>query len=160
MSDEIFLNDSWRLYFHEPEHDKWDFESYVPLATLSTVADMAAAHRALHSKWGSGMFFLMREHILPIWEDAHNKGGGCLSYKVMRAEIPDRWFELACWALGESACGEKVCGVSISPKRNYSILRLWVADQSVQAPCLHSLNTPSYTRIMYRSFADETNDAS
>ena len=32
----------------------------------------------------NGMFFIMKEGILPIWECAHNINGGCVSWKVYR----------------------------------------------------------------------------
>lgn len=162
-----FLHDSWRLYFHDAENENWEFESYVPLATLSTVDDVADAQRALRALWAHGHFFLMREHILPLWEDEHNKRGGCLSYKVMRQEVPQAWFELMARVVGETvlaqpeAAGangkeawEGVCGISLSPKRNFSVLRLWVADPSMQDVGLYTLNTPAYTKVMYRSYGE------
>jgi hypothetical protein len=34
--------------------------------------------------YSRGMFFIMREHILPLWEDESNKNGGCFSYKIYK----------------------------------------------------------------------------
>jgi len=44
---DTFLNDTWTLYFHDPDNDLWEIESYVPLATVSTVQEAADLHEAL-----------------------------------------------------------------------------------------------------------------
>jgi len=163
---DAFLNDTWTLYFHDPDNDLWEIESYVPLATVSTVQEAADLHEALKAYWCNGMFFLMREHILPIWEDEHNANGGCFSFKVSKSEVPEFWKRLSCSALGESmfAPGAKVnglpiawnriCGVSISPKRSFCILRLWVEHKELGDPLLYTMEHPAYTKIMFRPFSE------
>lgn len=164
---EKFLNDTWQMYFHDPDKDAWDIESYEQLASLSTVEDVVDIHHVLRGHWACGMFFLMREHILPIWEDRHNKEGGCLSYKIMKPDVPEYWFELMCRAVGENVLAkesqgvwEKVCGVSISPKRHFCILRVWVAEQDMRDVERFAITLPGYTTMMYRSYqTGDTDDA-
>lgn len=166
---ETFLNDSWMLYFHDPDRDAWDIDSYEPLATASTVEDVVDIHAVLKNYWAHGMFFMMREHILPIWEDRHNKEGGCLSFKIMKGEVPDHWFELMARVAGENvlkAAGpassdawEKICGVSISPKRHFCILRIWVAEPSMRDETQYALTLPSYTTMMFKSYRTEEAEA-
>ena len=157
----IFLNDTWTLYFHDPDDDCWEIESYVPLATVSTVQDAVDLQSALERYWCNGMFFFMREHILPIWEDKHNAKGGCFSFKVMKSEVPQFWRQLSYAVLGENmACNpekvkwDKICGASISPKRSFCILRLWVDNSSIGDPLLFKMEHPAYTKIMYKPFSD------
>jgi len=163
---DTFLNDTWKLYFHDPANDNWEFESYLSLATVSSVGDLVDLHRALQPLWANGMFFLMRDHVLPIYEDAHNIRGGVLSFKANKADVPRYWFELAARVLGESAlrpgnadAWERVCGISITPKRSFCILRIWVADPDMQDAGLYEFSTPSYTQVMFRSFASEAAEA-
>lgn len=100
----------------------------------------------------------MREHIEPMWEDDHNKNGGCFSYKIMKPEVPAAWFQLCAKCLGEAILTpefreiefEKVCGVSISPKKNYCILRIWVSTTDVEQVSHHTLSIPSYTSVLYK----------
>lgn len=154
METEQFLNDTWNLYFHDPDNQNWEIESYVQLTTISTVHEWIQLHNSLGSVWHKGMFFLMREHIQPIWEDKHNKNGGCLSIKVWKTEVADFWFELGSRLLGEMLASEKwsnICGISISPKRSYCIARIWVSDSSMSHSHLYSLMLPGYSKVLYKS---------
>lgn len=156
MSGEVFLNDRWTLYFHDPNDEKWDIQSYKEIGSMSTVQEFINAAASFHDLWSKGMFFLMREHIRPMWEDDNNKDGGCFSYKIMKPEVPEAWFQLCAKCLGETILDpkiravdfEKVCGVSISPKKNYCILRIWVSDADTTA---HTVEVPSYTTVLYKS---------
>ena len=156
-ASETFLNDTWTLYFHDPDDDKWEIESYVPLATVSTVQEVVDLQEALKTYWCNGMFFFMREHILPIWEDEHNAKGGCFSFKAMKSEVPQFWKTLSCSVLGESMGAhepDRICGVSLSPKRSFCILRLWISNSTHGDPALYQIDCPSYTKIMYRSYTE------
>ena len=167
MDGTTFLNDTWTLYFHDPDDDCWEIESYVPLATVSTVQDAVDLQTALDKYWCNGMFFFMREHILPIWEDEHNAKGGCFSFKVMKSEVPHFWKMLSYGVLGENIISgngdvgkhvkwENICGASISPKRSFCILRLWIDHSKIGDPALFKMEHPSYTKIMYKPFAEST----
>lgn len=160
-----FLNDTWTLYFHDPDDDNWEIESYVPLATVSTLQEVIDLQAALHDYWCNGMFFIMREHILPIWEDKHNAKGGCFSFKVMKSEVPHFWKRLSYTVLGETMSAteevtwDRICGVSISPKRSFCILRLWIDNSNIGDAALYKMDHPSYTKIMYKPFVDSRLDA-
>lgn len=101
----------------------------------------------------------MREHIGPMWEDDHNKNGGCLSYKIMKPDVPEAWFQLCARVLGESILQEthrcenfeQVCGISISPKKNYCILRVWLASPQMNDMNNLTLHVPQYTTVLYKS---------
>jgi len=155
---DTFLNDTWTLYFHDPDCDQWEIESYHRLATVSTVQEVIDLHESLKPYWCNGMFFLMREHILPIWEDEHNSQGGCFSFKVMKSEVPEYWKRLSCAVLGENVSSnpevrwDRVCGVSISPKRSFGIMRLWVDHSDIGVVDYFKIEPPAYTKIQYRPF--------
>lgn len=154
----MFLNDTWTLWFHDPTNESWDKDSYIQLATVSTVEDVAGMCEGFKELWNRGMFFLMREHIMPVWEDPHNAGGGCFSFKSMKPDVSKMWFDLVARATGETLIvrdkrpdhWEKVCGVSISPKRSYCIMRIWVADQTWSNPALYTMKLPNYTALQFK----------
>lgn len=156
---EEFLNDRWTLYFHDPNDEKWDAHSYKELCSVSTVQELVNVCHVFQSLWAKGMFFLMREHIGPMWEDEHNKNGGCLSYKIMKPDVPEAWYQLVAKVVGETIVKqdmrsekfEEVCGVSISPKKNYCILRVWVASPKLDDVANLTLNVPQYTTVIYKS---------
>lgn len=156
MTD-IFLPETWSLYFHDPDDTNWTLESYQPLGNVSTVAEWKGADLAAGDMWQKGMFYLMREYIKPQWEDPNNMGGGCLSFKVNKPEACGFWFKLCALAIGETltkdpALTEKVSGISISPKRHYTIMRLWVAKcEMLQSIDQFNLVVPDYTQVIYKS---------
>lgn len=136
MQEEHYLHDIWTAYFHDPSLPDWTTRSYVRLCDVSSVEDFASLRQALLDKVPNGMFFLMREHVFPCWDDKHNIDGGCLSVKLPKAMAEGFWNDLCARVLGEvlwiqqSAGGDSpVNGVSISPKTYYSIIKVWLSRQ-------------------------------
>ena len=155
-TSESFLNDTWNLYFHDPDNQNWEMESYILLTSISTVEEYIMLFNSLKDVWHKGMFFLMREHIQPIWEDKHNKNGGCLSFKIWKNEVGTIWEELSYKLLGEvllkdKTHWQKICGISISPKRSYCIGRIWISDPCISDTYIYDIDLPSYSKILYKS---------
>ena len=159
MSEEtdIFLNDTWSLYFHDPDNSNWGIESYILISTISSVHDWLKIFEHFKDEWHKGMFFLMREHIQPIWEDKHNSNGGCISFKIWKNELKDSWFELSSKILGETLLNkeyinnwENICGVSISPKRKFCIARIWLSNDTNIYHENYNFNFPLYTSTLYK----------
>ena len=81
----------------------------------------------------------MRKGITPMWEDKRNRLGGCFSYKVVNKLVYDVW-KMLCYSL----CGETLCkdvskthlinGITVSPKKNFCIVKIWLSDCSMQDP--------------------------
>ena len=156
---ESFLNDSWTLYFHDPDNQDWSIKSYHNITSVSTPQDVINVCAAFSDLWTKGMFFLMREHIQPIWEDPCNSNGGCFSIKVMKNDVPNAWRLLMMMATGESMLKheyrskqwDSVCGISISPKRNYCILRVWISTTDMNKENSFNFVQPGYTSIMFKA---------
>lgn len=153
----MFLNDTWQLWFHDPYDENWEKQSYMSLGTCSTVDEFASIYVSIGKLWTKGMFFWMREHIFPIWEDERNCQGGCFSYKINTNDVYKDWYQTCSYVLGENiskdpADWENICGVSISPKRAHSIVRIWIADKNKCSPNLYNFPLPSYTSVMFKPF--------
>lgn len=139
---ECFLDEVWTLYFHDPCDPAWTIPSYVRLTDVASADDYAAAHSAVRGKLAHGMFFLMREHIFPCWDDKFNIDGGCVSIKIPKtsAVVEGFWDALCRRALSETlergpvvdGGGDRpalVNGLSISPKAFHSIVKIWVSRE-------------------------------
>jgi len=158
----IFLNDTWSLYFHDPEDEDWSEDSYKFVGNISTVEDFVAVQKTFDDMWSKGMFFIMREHIKPLWEDEHNRDGGCFSFKIMKNDVGKFWFTFAAMVVGENLLQpshreqlwDKICGVSISPKRSFCILRVWISDKDYGDTKYYKIDVPSYTKIMFKSYSE------
>lgn len=153
------LQDVWTLYFHDPNDVDWNLSSYVRLGDISSVADYWDYRTATASYLSRGMFFVMREHVFPCWDDKMNINGGCLSMKVLKDDMPIYWDNLLVHMLGERLFDPKrndedggkndrdgvkqtkddddededawsvVNGLSVSPKRYFCIIKIWLRDE-------------------------------
>ena len=130
------LNSSWDFWYHSTNDTDWSISSYKKIATISTIEQFWSVFNlftATHIQ--NGMFFVMREGILPLWEDDQNKTGGCWSFKIIKKDVFNAWNELAINLLGENITKEatfntEINGISISPKKSFCIIKIWNKDSS------------------------------
>ena len=156
MSSHNYINDVWSLYFHDPYDMNWDAGSYKFITTISSVEDYVNIFKEFEDLWQRGMFFIMREHIMPRWEDENNINGGCLSFKVNKPDCSDKLFEITSMILGETmgttdVISMNINGLSISPKKNYHIIRIWLKNNDKANKNLYNLRVHPYSVIMYKS---------
>ena len=132
--DQHILNDEWILWFHNPLDNDWSIESYIEIGEIKSIEDFWELVSYLnHNHVNNSMLFLMRKGIKPIWEDDNNKDGGCWSFKISKKDIYKAWCELCISILGEtltinSKDNSDITGISISPKKAFSILKIWNRD--------------------------------
>ena len=73
----------WTLYFHPQEESKWGFSTFVKVGTIVTWTDFWLLFNTLNEEHlPEGMFFLMRDPFLPLWENHQNIKGGWYSFCV------------------------------------------------------------------------------
>jgi translation initiation factor 4E len=154
-----YLNDVWSLYFHDPYDMNWDGNSYKFISTISSVEDFTNIYKTFNDLWSRGMFFIMREHITPRWEDENNRDGGCFSFKILKNDLESKWFEICSMILGESLgindiVSENINGISISPKKNYHIVRIWIKNNNKTKKEFYNFNIPNYSTLMYKTHSE------
>lgn len=131
--EEKTLNDTWILWYHDPNDLNWDISSYKIVSTIKTIKDFWNTYEFLkNTVIENSMFFIMREGILPLWEDAKNVNGGCWSFKISKGSIKKYWSELSIFLLGENITKKErlINGLSISPKKTFCIIKIWNCDKS------------------------------
>ena len=134
------LLDKRVMYAHLPNDMEWDLKSYRHVLGFNALEQCLALARELPDIVVKRcMLFMMRSHIEPRWEDVKNKNGGCFSFKVANKTLIQGWRNLMYCAVGETiftkkAHNDKVTGITISPKRSFSIIKVWLADCSNQDP--------------------------
>lgn len=153
----LYLNDIWSLYFHDPYDMNWDVNSYKFISTISSVEDFINIYLTFKDLWSRGMFFIMREHITPRWEDEYNCNGGCFSFKIFKEEFDAKWFDICSTILGETLgktdnISENINGLSISPKKNYYIIRIWIKNNKIANKEYYNFNIPSYSTLMFKTY--------
>lgn len=135
--DDQYTDDSWSLYFHDPYNQDWTYQSYVRVCDVCEFSVMSQISDYIGDRISKGMFFLFRESVFPCWDDPSNIDGGSLSFKVPMEDSNRFWKDLTDKMLREEIVLEKyrdsydfdvVTGISISPKKNFCIVKIWVKD--------------------------------
>lgn len=133
------LFDTWNMYAHLPHDTDWSLSSYKNIMSISNLEEGAALISTIPDIMIKNcMLFIMRQGITPIWEDPKNRSGGCFSYKVPNGDVPVAWRNLCYHILGESITNDsslmsKINGATISPKRNFCIIKIWLSDCEIQS---------------------------
>ena len=164
---DIFFNDTWKLFFHDPSDSDWTMESYVALGVISNTDDFWAATNTIAPHIASGMFFLMREHVFPCWDDTYNIDGGCYSVRVPRANARDAMIDMMIATLGETLLSEEhrskwdmINGISISPKNAFNVIKIWMGKGD-PVDYEHLWLPASRTKdVLYTKFRDQISGSS
>jgi hypothetical protein len=120
-----WLDDTWILRYHCPSSADWTLQSYTTLMNASDMADAWTIVEVLRLYVLKGIFFLMREHVFPSWDDQYNINGSCASFKVHNDRASECLTQVVKVVIGEGC----ICnGISSSPKRGFVIIKLWFPD--------------------------------
>jgi hypothetical protein len=158
------LKNKWKLWAHLPHDNDWTSKSYKPIYKFCSAEDTIAITESLPEALVKNcMLFIMRDGVMPMWEDPKNRNGGCFSYKVSNKNVYDVWKELTYVLVGESISGNPsfvnaVTGITISPKKNFCIIKIWMNNCENQNPsvvttdvnglipqgCLFKKHTPEF----------------
>ena len=128
------LSDTWILWAHLPHDTDWSIKSYTKIYEFNTLEQAVTITEMLPPKLIINCrLFLMRKGINPIWEDERNRNGGCFSYKIINKDVPGAWKQMSYLLVGETMSDNvkilpHINGITISPKKNFCIMKVWVAN--------------------------------
>jgi hypothetical protein len=137
----------------------WSLQSYIRIASLNSPKSFGKVMNILKEKIHSGMFFLMREHVFPCWDDDNNRKGGCLSIKVLKQDMKEFWEMLCIRLLGETLLipeyqtthWDNINGISTSPKKHFCIIKIWLRSDNLNSKIFYNIPSNFYGDILYRS---------
>ena len=158
------LNTRWNLWAHLPQDTDWSVKSYKLIYNLKTLEDaLVMTETTPDPLIKACMLFVMKDGIAPMWEDPKNRNGGCFSYKVSNKNVCEVWRELNYVLVGDTISSNSsfvncVTGITISPKKNFCIIKVWMSNCDYQNPatvtsdvkglipqgCLFKKHTPEY----------------
>jgi hypothetical protein len=158
------LYNKWNLWAHLPQDSDWTANSYKKLYQFNTIEDTIAITKSLPEGLVKNcMLFIMKDRITPMWEDPLNRNGGCFSYKVSNKNVYEVWRDLTFVLVGETISTNTVfvncvTGITISPKKNFCIVKIWMTNCDHQNPqvvtndikylvpqgCLFKKHTPEF----------------
>ena len=125
------LNTNWKVWYHSINDSNWNNNSYKKIYELNNIFDVKVALDNIQSNHlQNSMFFIMRNDIFPTWEHVDNREGCCVSFKIPGANLKKNWDMIFKEIITESIFidSEKYSelnGFSISPKKEFNIIKLW-----------------------------------
>lgn len=131
--------DKWSLYFHLSNDQEWNANSYkIIMHNINNPTHVLQLKREINETIViKSMLFIMRDGILPMWEDPKNKNGGCFSFKIPSPIVHSVWWDFVFLLCGETLIKDHtkkhlINGLTISPKYDHSIIKIWLKDLSFQ----------------------------
>ncbi len=130
----------WKVYIHYPNDVNWNLDSYKLISNITNIETAIELFNLISEDlYTKCMFFLMRNNISPIWEDNNNINGGAFSYKISNLNTKEIWKKICYQAIGETLLKDltncnNINGITISPKKNFSILKIWTKTCDITDP--------------------------
>ena len=123
------LKYTWVLWFHRFEDGQWDVRSYRQIFEFDNVIDFWRMQNNMPSVF-SGMFFLMKKGILPLYEDPQNIEGGIWSFRVQKRNIAEVWNDVLVHLIAGTLYPDLdvINGVSVNPRS--AVLKMWTTSYS------------------------------
>ena len=138
------LKTKWNLWAHLPQDPDWTVKSYKKIYQFKTIEESVGITEMIPEGLVKNcMLFIMRDGITPMWEDPKNRNGGCFSYKISNKNVFEVWRDLTYVLIGESLSANvtfvsSVTGITISPKKNFCIIKIWMSTCANQNPAIIS----------------------
>ena len=136
-------DDIWEVYYHDPYNEDWSIDSYKKICQVNSIKEYCILNSVVKDKFIKGMFFVMRNNIFPDWNNEQNRKGGVLSLKITKENTQDAWnillLRLFEGILLDKNYITKVNGLSMSPKRQYCIIKIWLSTN-----CEYCINPNNY----------------
>jgi len=128
------LQNKWCLWYHDLNSNDWSIESYKKIMEIQSYHDLIYILNK-YENINCGMFFLMKNDILPIFEDKKNINGGYWSLRVNKKETANYWVKIIYYLVIEGILEDSenenlINGISIGPKINNCIFKIWNGDNN------------------------------
>jgi Eukaryotic initiation factor 4E len=135
------LKYKWNYYYHLPNDKTWSLSSYKRIISeIDSLEKLIAINENITENIIKNcMLFVMKSGITPMWEDTQNRNGGCFSYKVSNKVVVSVWRDLMYSLCGGTLTVDRkhmdlVNGITISPKRGFCIVKIWLKNCTLQDP--------------------------
>lgn len=142
-TNELVLYSKWNYYYHLPNDKNWNLASYkLIMENIDRIDKLVALNETMTDNIIKNcMLFVMRIGVTPMWEDSMNRQGGCFSYKVTNKTVVQVWRKLTYLLCGNTLTVDPshmdlVNGITISPKRGFCIIKIWMKNCTLQDPAV------------------------
>ena len=150
------LNYNWILWFHDNKNKDWTIKGYNQIYKITTIEDFWEIFCRLNNDiLSQGQFFIMKENKSPIWEHKDNIHGGCWSYKINKNDSLFSWTKISMILCGGTITQDyddldTINGLSLSPKKNFSIIKIWNSDKNKITNVLNEKSDVNLSTCLYK----------
>jgi hypothetical protein len=138
LGDDKLLNTKWKVWFHHNDDENWHEESCKLGYEIGSLGSFWRFFNNFHllDKINNNVI-IMRDGIVPIWEDVNNKDGGICSIKIDyynksgRNEIGSEIMICLCTLImNESFVGNSKCinGIQYYIRNKSIMIKLWIKN--------------------------------
>ena len=135
VSETTKFQNTWILWYHDPEVTDYSLEGYVKIAVIQTPQQFWSVVETIPKiAWECGMFFFMKQGFRPQWEAPENETGGAWSKKIDASQTHTTFIDLMVHCIsGELMIkhGETLSGITLSPKGQFHIVKVWNSATSI-----------------------------
>jgi hypothetical protein len=133
--DNKTLDNKFTVWFHDANEPEFTMDKFFNITNFETVSEYIMTTQVLRDNYKmllNGMFFIMKNNINPVWTDDANRDGGCISWKIEKYNSLEYWENLLMLFVTNNLPVElnkyNINGISINPKKNCNIIKLWLAS--------------------------------
>jgi len=125
----------WRLWYHDPDNKDYSLDGYIMIADFTTIQQFWSVVDSIPKEaWECGMFFFMKNGCPPMWDAKEMEKGGTWSKKIDAAQAHTSFIDLMVHCLSDELLNnrkETLTGISISPKGQFHIIKIWNSTTTV-----------------------------
>ena len=142
------LCEPWTIWSHMPSNPGWRDKDYIQVATVRTVEEVVSHWAAVPDYvLENSLWFMMRQTVWPMYEDPMNTDGGYFSYKVNIRDVRRVWSAIVYSLVGNTlakdpAVQANITGLSISSKKKFCIVKIWMSNTRFQNPSVITAKIP------------------
>lgn len=135
------LKHNWTIWFHHIDSEDWGASSYRKLGTFGSVEDFWSYINNMEELVLSGdMLVLMKEPMIPVWEEEGNRNGGTIRFFRIIDDIYEVFQNLCMGLVGRTLFSDDsqidwINGFSVVRKNDSCVFKLWTS-QVVDPPTL------------------------
>ena len=155
------LDNIWSFWAHLPHDTNWTLSSYKKIDSVDSVEKTIGIVKQFSPDIVQNcMLFVMKEDITPMWEDSKNRQGGCFSYKIPNNIIYNTWNNTIYSLVGNTLSTNEdfiktINGITLSPKKNFCIIKIWVNSCKYQSASLITLPALPSKGCLFKKHAPE-----
>ena len=126
------LSSKYTVWYHKSKDTNWSLKSYKKIHKFGSIQSFWTFFLT-HSKNTSGMYFIMKENVMPIWEDKNNINGYTWSFKISKLGYLDIWEKVLTMLIGNTLTENLdhmniINGASITMRLDSCIIKIWCSS--------------------------------